>query len=107
MAKALIDLGWINLEEKLWLKDGMTWAEIQKQATGAASAEENDFVAKVDEHCTFSSAEERDKILSGLRWMGLFSDQMPTLHSNLLDTLSAQLEKLCNFSPGERDLVML
>ncbi|WAO87363.1 Hypothetical protein NCS54_00466900 [Fusarium falciforme] len=107
MVKALIDLGWINPEEKLWLKDGMTWAQIQKQVTGAASDEENDLVAKVNEICTFSSAEERDKILNGLRWMGLFSEKVPTLHGNLLDTLSAQLEKLCSFSPGERDLVML
>ncbi|KAJ4132424.1 hypothetical protein NW754_015240 [Fusarium falciforme] len=85
MVKALIDLGWINPEEKLWLKDGMTWAQIQKQVTGAASDEENDLVAKVNEICTFSSAEERDKILNGLRWMGLFSEKVPTLHGNLLE----------------------
>ncbi|RSL48842.1 hypothetical protein CEP53_009406 [Fusarium sp. AF-6] len=107
MVKALIDLGWINPEEKPWLKEGMTWAQIQQKATGASSAEESDLIAKVDELCTFSSAEERDKIMSGLRWMGLFSDQVPTVHGNLLDTLSAQLEKLCSFKPGERDLVML
>jgi saccharopine dehydrogenase (NADP+, L-glutamate forming) len=40
--------------------------------------------------------------------MGLFSDKEPaTVHENLLDTLSAQLEKFCSFQPGERDLVML
>ena len=26
--KALIDLGWLNTEQKNWLKDGMTWAQI-------------------------------------------------------------------------------
>ncbi|RSM03786.1 hypothetical protein CEP52_007213 [Fusarium oligoseptatum] len=107
MVKALIDLGWINPEEKPWLKEGMTWAQIQKKATGASSAEESDLIAKVDELCTFSPPEERGKILSGLRWMGLFSNQVSTVHGNLLDTLSAQLEKLCSFKPGERDLVML
>jgi saccharopine dehydrogenase (NADP+, L-glutamate forming) len=40
--------------------------------------------------------------------MGLFSDEVPTLVSgNLLDTLSAQLAKICSFQPGERDPVML
>ncbi|RSL46753.1 hypothetical protein CEP54_013698 [Fusarium duplospermum] len=107
MVKALIDLGWINPEEKAWLKKGMTWAQIQQKATGASSAEESDIIAKIDELCTFYTPEERDRILSGLRWMGLFSDQTPTVHGNLLDTLSAQLDKLCSFKPGERDLVML
>lgn len=107
MVKALIDLGWINPEEKPWLKEGMTWAQIHQKATGAFSAEESHLIAKVDELCDFSSAEERDTILTGLRWMGLFSDEAPTVHGNLLDTLSAQLEKLCSFKSGERDLVML
>ncbi|KAI8682170.1 hypothetical protein NCS55_00471700 [Fusarium keratoplasticum] len=107
MVKALIDLGWISSEDKPWLKEGMTWAQIQQKATGASSAEESHLIAKVDELCNFSSAEERDRILTGLRWMGLFSDEAPTVYGNLLDTLSAQLEKLCSFKRGERDLVML
>jgi saccharopine dehydrogenase-like NADP-dependent oxidoreductase len=107
LVKALIDLGWINVESKPWLKDGMTWAQIQQQATGASSSTEIDLVAKIDQLCSFSSPDEREKILSGLRWMGLFSNQAPTVHENLLDTLSAQLTKLCNFQPGERDLVVL
>jgi saccharopine dehydrogenase (NADP+, L-glutamate forming) len=39
--------------------------------------------------------------------MGLFSDKPAPTHGNLLDTLSLQLEQLCSFQPGERDLVML
>ena len=85
----------------------MTWAQIQQNATGASSAEESDLIAKVDELCNFSSADERDRILTGLRWMRLFSDEAPPVHGNLLDTLSAQLEKMCSFKPGERDLMML
>ncbi|KAI8680785.1 hypothetical protein NCS56_00484500 [Fusarium sp. Ph1] len=107
MVKALIDLGWINPEEKPWLKEGMTWAQIQQNTTGASSGEESDLIAKVDELCNFSSVEKRGRILTGLRWMDLFSDEAPTVHGNLLDTLSAQLEKLCSFKPGESDLVML
>ncbi|KAK7414074.1 hypothetical protein QQX98_007017 [Neonectria punicea] len=107
LVKALIDLGWIDAENKPWLKDGMSWAQIQQQATGAASPAEADLIAKVDQLCSFPSDVEREKILSGLRWMGLLTDQVPTLHGSLLDTLSVQLDKLCSFQPGERDLVML
>ncbi|EEU34942.1 uncharacterized protein NECHADRAFT_92326 [Fusarium vanettenii 77-13-4] len=107
MVKALIDLGWIDPEEKPWLEEGLTWAQIQQGVTGAWSPNESHLIAKVDEFCTFSSAKERRQILSGLRWMGLFSNEVATLHGSLLDTLSAQLEKLCSFRPAERDLVML
>ncbi|UPK90689.1 hypothetical protein LCI18_001624 [Fusarium solani-melongenae] len=107
MVNALIDLGWINPEDKPWLKEGMAWAQIQQKATGASSVEESDLIAKVDELCNISSAKERDRILTGQSWMRLFSDEALPVHGNLLDTLSAQLEKLCSFKPGERDLVML
>lgn len=106
LVRALIDLGWLD-SEKSWLKDGITWAEIQQQATGANLPAEPDLIKKIDELCTFSSPVERAEILAGLRWMGLFSDEAASTHQNLLDTLSAQLEKLCSFQPGERDLVVL
>jgi hypothetical protein len=107
MVKALIDLGWLDTTHKPWLQDGMSWAMIQKKMTGAASTSEADLVAKVDELCSFCSLEQCGKVLAGLKWMGLFSDEMPKTHGNLLATLSAQLETLCSFQPGERDLVML
>jgi saccharopine dehydrogenase (NADP+, L-glutamate forming) len=109
LVKALIELGWLDQSEKAWLKPGgsLTWAEIQGRATNAKSAKEDDLLARVDELCTFTSASQRDEIIAGLRWMGLFSTQPAALRGNLLDTLSAQLEKLCSFKPGERDLVML
>jgi hypothetical protein len=31
----LIDLGWLDTEEKVLLKDGITWAEILQKMTGA------------------------------------------------------------------------
>lgn len=106
LVKALIDLGWIDTQEKPWLKDGMTWAQIQQQLTEARSTSETDLIAKVDEICRFPSS-ERNEVMNGLKWMGLFSEKIPSLRGNLLDTLSARLEPLCSFEPGERDLVML
>ena len=107
LIRALVDLGWLDSSEKAWLKEGITWAEIQQRMTGADSPADRDLVKKVDELCTFSSPAERTEVLEGLRWMGLFSDKAASLRANSLDTLSAQLEKLCSFQPGERDLVVL
>ena len=38
--QALVKLGWLNMEAKEWLKDGLTWAEIFQQSVGAADASE-------------------------------------------------------------------
>ncbi|KAK0385524.1 hypothetical protein NLU13_6704 [Sarocladium strictum] len=110
LVKALIDLGWLDQEFKPWLSGGQahTWAGIQQRLTGAKSSSEEDLIHKVDERCHFASAEERARILDGLRWIGLFSDEQPgRLCDTLIDTLSAQLEGLCSLQPGDRDLVML
>lgn len=107
LVRALIDLGWLDSGHKSWLRNGITWGQIQQRISQASSSSEADLIKKIDEICTFATSSERDDIVSGLRWMGLFSDETPAVQENLLDTLSAQLAILCSFQPGERDLVML
>lgn len=38
--QALANLGWLEQDKKDWLKDDMTWAEIQQKAIGASSTDE-------------------------------------------------------------------
>ncbi|KAA1479185.1 saccharopine dehydrogenase [Dentipellis sp. KUC8613] len=106
--KALVQIGWLNAEPKPWLKEGLTWAQVMQQAIGAADANEATLVARVKELATFPNDAEAERILSGLRWIGLFSATPATVRAgNLLDTLCAQLETLMQYGPAERDLVML
>ncbi|KJA22445.1 hypothetical protein HYPSUDRAFT_41081 [Hypholoma sublateritium FD-334 SS-4] len=106
--KALVDLGYLDASEKDWLVAGLTWAEATQRATGAADATEATLVARIKELCKFPSEAETARIISGLRWIGLFSTVPLTPRAgNLLDTLCAQLETLMAYAPGERDLVML
>ncbi|KAK2479863.1 hypothetical protein H9L39_09237 [Fusarium oxysporum f. sp. albedinis] len=72
---------------KAWLNEGLKWSHIQQQLTGAASATEVDLLAKVDEVCSFRSPEERSKILAGLKWMGLFSDEVAAVRDSPVGTL--------------------
>lgn len=37
---ALIQLGWLDQGNKEWLKDGLTWAQVQQKAIGAEEANE-------------------------------------------------------------------
>lgn len=65
-------------------------------------------VTRVKVICKFPSESEADRIISGLRWIGLFSTGNAESRSgNLLDTLCARLETLMKYGQGERDLVML
>ncbi|KAL8975339.1 MAG: hypothetical protein Q9197_000417 [Variospora fuerteventurae] len=92
--KALIDLGWLDTKPKDWLKTGITWAEVLQNAIGAEDPSESALVSRVEELCRFASKAESERILSGLRWIGLFSSEPATVRGdNLLDTLCAQLEK--------------
>lgn len=107
LVNALVNMGWLDATEKTWLAPGMTWAQLQQKTTGATSTSEDDLISKVDELCSFPDAVDRDAVMSGLRWIGLFSDEEAPIRDSLLDTLSDRLQNLCSFKDGERDLVML
>jgi saccharopine dehydrogenase-like NADP-dependent oxidoreductase len=65
-------------------------------------------VARVKELTKFPSVEEEQRIIAGLRWIGLFDKTAPvTPRGNLLDTLCATLEQKMQYEKGERDMVML
>jgi saccharopine dehydrogenase (NADP+, L-glutamate forming) len=64
-------------------------------------------IARVDELCSYADDAERERIISGLRWIGLFSDEPAKAYGTPIDTLCGQLEKSMSFQPGEQDLVML
>ncbi|KAF7373561.1 Saccharopine dehydrogenase [Mycena sanguinolenta] len=105
---ALIKLGWLAADVKEWLVDGMTWCEATKQVCGASGSDEAALIARIGEVCTFPSEAESERIIAGMRWMGLFSaEKMVVRGGTLLDTLCARLEVLMKYRPGERDLVLL
>lgn len=65
-------------------------------------------ITRIKEICNFPTEAESNRIISGLRWIGLLSSTpLNPRAGNLLDTLCAQLETLMAYDTGERDLVML
>ncbi|KAI8983224.1 saccharopine dehydrogenase [Trametes punicea] len=106
--KALGKLGLLDTERKPWLREGLTWADITQRATAAPDATQSCLMARVKELCQFSSEDESRRILSGLKWIGIFSSEKAEIYDgNILDTLCARLEPLMRFEEGERDLVIL
>ena len=109
--KAFVDLGVLDESPKEWLAPaagkGLAWKDVTAKAIGAADSSEATLVAKVVALAKFPSDAEEQRIVSGLRWAGLFSDEKVTPRGNLLDTLCATLEAKMQYEKGERDMVML
>jgi len=64
-------------------------------------------VSTISTKSKFADDDEKQRIINGLKWVGLFSDDKIEARGNPLDTLCATLEKKMQYEEGERDLVML
>ncbi|KAK7454490.1 hypothetical protein VKT23_011244 [Stygiomarasmius scandens] len=115
LVKALVQVGWLNSDEQGWLDEKeWTWIGVLGKMLNAEGADETTLITKIKTICSFPSESEASRIISGFRWIGMFSLQKVSVrgtpgakHSNLLDTLFARLEELMKYNPGERDFVML
>ncbi|KAJ8296733.1 Saccharopine dehydrogenase [NADP(+), L-glutamate-forming] [Rhodotorula toruloides] len=108
--KALVDIGFLNESPVEYLAKGaqaLPWAEVTQRALGAQTADEASLIAAVKTKTQFPSAEEEERIISGLRWIGIFSNEPVSNRGSLLDTLCATLEAKMQYEKGERDMVML
>jgi len=106
--QALAGIGWLDQEEKDWLKPGLTWAPIQQRLVNSPDTNESSLITCIKEVYKFPDEAESERIISGMIWLGLFSTELAIIKdSNIFDTLCHQLAKLLSFGPGEKDLVML
>ncbi|KAH7326020.1 saccharopine dehydrogenase [Stachybotrys elegans] len=105
--KVLVDIGFLKDEEQSYFKEALPWKEATQKHLGASSSEEKDLVDAIVAKATFKDDQQRDHILSGLKWLGLFSSEQTIPRGNPLDTICATLEKKMQFAEGERDLVIL
>jgi saccharopine dehydrogenase (NADP+, L-glutamate forming) len=105
--KVLVDIGFLEDTPLDILSKPVAWKEATQAVIGAPSSSAADLEATILSKATFESEEDKQRILSGLRWIGLFSDEPITPKGNPLDTLCATLERKMEYEEGERDLVML
>ena len=101
------DLGMLDEDEKDFLKTKTTWKDAFAKIVGSSSTSEKDLMWAVSSKTNFSNNEDKDRILAGLRWVGLFSDETIEPKGTPLDCLCATLEKKMKYEKGERDFIML
>ncbi|KAI9810920.1 MAG: Saccharopine dehydrogenase [NADP(+), L-glutamate-forming] [Pycnora praestabilis] len=110
MVRVLVDMGFLSEDEKDFLKPSSsptTWKEVTQKVLNATSNSESDLTWAISSKTKFDDNEQKNRILTGLRWIGLFSDDKITPRSTPLDTLCATLEQKMQYEAGERDFVML
>lgn len=108
--KVLVDIGFLSEDEQDFLQpssDPITWAEATQKIIGASSRSESDLSWAISSKTQFPDTAEKERILSGLKWLGLFSADKITPRGNPLDTLCATLEEKMQYEKGERDMVIL
>ena len=105
--RVLVDIGFLSDEEQPFLKEKIPWAEATQKVLTATSSKAHDLEWAIGSKTQFKDNTEKDIILAGMRWIGMFSDTPITPRGNPLDTLCATLEEKCQYGPGERDLVFL
>ncbi|KAM0496182.1 Saccharopine dehydrogenase [NADP(+), L-glutamate-forming] [Verticillium nonalfalfae] len=105
--RVLVEIGFLDDTAQETLAQNQPWKEATKTIVGASSSSAADLEKAILAKATFDSPEDQQRILGGLRWIGLFSDEQTIARGNPLDTLCATLEKKMQFEEGERDLVML
>lgn len=105
--KVLVDIGFLKDEASEIFSSPVAWKEATSKLVGASSSSEEDNVAKINQLTKFKSDDDQKRIIAGLKWLGLFSDNKTTPRGNALDTLCATLEEKMQYEEGERDLVCL
>ncbi|KJZ80559.1 Saccharopine dehydrogenase [Hirsutella minnesotensis 3608] len=105
--RVLVETGFLEETPYDILKTPVSWNEATKAVIGASSSSPKDLEAAIVSKATFDSPEDKERILSGLRWIGIFSDEKITPRGNPLDTLCATLEQKMQYEEGERDMVLL
>ena len=101
------DLGMLNEDEHDFLKSKMSWKDAFAKIVGSSSSAEKDLTWAVDSKTKFGSTAGKNRIIAGLRWVGLFSDDEIDPRGTPLDCLCATLEKKMAYEKGERDFVIL
>ena len=105
--RVLVAIGMLSDSEAGYLQSAIPWKEAFQKILGASSSQPHDLEWAIHSKTRFADNAEKNTILAGMRWIGLFSDEPITPRGNPLDTLCATLEQKCQYGPQERDFVFL
>ncbi|KAG0367714.1 saccharopine dehydrogenase [Gamsiella multidivaricata] len=107
--KTLVDIGFLEDAPQDFLAPNaaeIAWNDVLAKRLGSSSNAEADLVELIKEKSSIKGA-EIERIIKGMKWLGMFSTTPVHRRGNYLDTLCATLEDKMMYAKGERDMVML
>ncbi|KAG0377676.1 saccharopine dehydrogenase (NADP+, L-glutamate-forming) [Mortierella sp. AD032] len=107
--KTLVDIGFLDdSSQDILAADAseIAWNDVVAKRLGSSSNAEADLVELIKEKSSIKG-DEIERIIKGMKWLGMFSTTPVTRRGNYLDTLCATLEEKMMYGKGERDMVML
>lgn len=107
LVQVLNELGMLSEEPHDFLKTKSTWKDAFAKIVGSSSTKESDLTWAVSSKAKFGDNKSKDRIIAGLRWIGLFSDEQIDPRGTPLDCLCSTLEKKMKYEKGERDFLMM
>ena len=105
-----MDIGFLSQDHQDFLKNDskpLAWKEATAKILRSSSSTEQDLTWAISSKTSFANTDEKTRILAGIRWLGLFSDDLIIPRGTPLDTLCATLEQKMEYGPQERDMVFL
>jgi saccharopine dehydrogenase (NADP+, L-glutamate forming)/spermidine synthase len=98
--KTIADLGLLEIEERSF--NGMTYADLMKEIVQDNA---NNIIDSVAKHINLESD---DPVIKRLEWLGLFNNNpIPDGINTRLDSLCYLFEEKLQYSPGERDMIVM
>ncbi len=70
-----MDMGFLSDEEKSCCKEPIPWKEATQKILDAPSSDEKDLINAISAKTTFKDDERKERVLTGLRWLGIFSSE--------------------------------
>lgn len=109
--RALVAIGYFSQERMAVLeRSNLTWARLTASLVGlpeSLSPKEVEDAVRHKVEAFITDGDDVDRVLSGLRWIGLFDAGFVDGRGTPLDTLCAVLETRMAYQPGERDMIVL
>ncbi|KAJ1909381.1 saccharopine dehydrogenase (NADP+, L-glutamate-forming), partial [Tieghemiomyces parasiticus] len=112
--KALVDLGFLDDSEQAFLTadaPDLPWKHLLARLAGVedtATIENAEALEKaVSDRFAIDDESEKTRIVNGMKWLGLFSDQPIAKRGTYLDVLCAALEDKMMYGQDERDMILL
>ncbi|MCJ1330164.1 hypothetical protein MMC10_006847, partial [Thelotrema lepadinum] len=107
LMKTIVAMGFVGQEKRDFLEQHISWREATQKLIGASSSSREDIEHKISTLVQFGSEKEREQIMKGLHWVGVFSDEKIKPAGTPIDVLCASLETKMAYGEGERDMVIL